>query len=371
MYALPLKKLLLTGKGGNSGAPLTGKALADTLEAGSDHSIWLKEGYVNIDTLDALPSEELLKRLVTWSPRMRVRVAGALARQTGNVVPALQQMIASTDRETMLGGLYGLESQGQRATPAIDQLVALLEHDDLWIRFRAGFALTSIGKAAKAKAVPAILRVAAQDVPGDVRQMNQRFMCFLLWGDGYNNSANGFLSKDMSGVDVEWLIPAVRSMVRNDSGQARGYLSRGLRRMPKQMQDRFWSEIIWAIRNPAPSAIMFNAEIRESGLDLLSQYRYRQTIPLATEYLMTMKEHGCQERIIWLMDLLATFGTEAKPMLPKLYSARDYYAKNLGPGKEIEFPQWATDQFMQGLNEGIRQIEATTFTPTDLQDLKL
>jgi hypothetical protein len=371
MYAMPLKKLYITGKGQKAKNALTGKALEETLDAGRDYSVWLREEYVDNDALDQRSADELLKKLVTWSTPMRIRVAAALARKEGDYVPVLMSMLTSKNRATMLGGIYGLEYQKQKAAPAIDALIQLLTHDDLWIRFRAGFALCAIGGPARVKAVPAILKVAAQKVPGDIREMNQRFMCFLLWGDGLNRSAVGLIRDDMSGVDSKLLVAAIRRMITNEDGQMRSYIGRALKIMPKDLHDLLWKEIIWAIRNPAPSMIMFNADIREAGIELLVKYRYREAMPICAEYVMTMKEHGCQDRIIWLMKILAAYGTEAKQVLPDLYKAREYYAKNLGPGKPVEFPQWATDKFMKGLNEGIRNIEQTTSTPTNLQTLNL
>ena len=55
--------------------------------------------------------------------------------------------------------------------------------------------------------------------------------------------------------------------------------------------------------------------------------------------------------------------------LPKLYEARKYYQKNLGPRKPLEFPTWALNKFMKGLNEGIKAIEDATETPKDLRTI--
>ena len=49
---------------------------------------------------------------------------------------------------------------------------------------------------------------------------------------------------------------------------------------------------------------------------------------------------------------------------------REYYRENLGPGKPLEFPQWALDKFMKGLNEGITAIEEATETPRDLRSIQ-
>jgi len=70
------------------------------------------------------------------------------------------------------------------------------------------------------------------------------------------------------------------------------------------------------------------------------------------------------------MDTLKSYGAAAKPALPGLYEAREYYKKNLGPGKPLEFPTWALDKFMKGLNEGIKAIEDATETPEDLRTIE-
>lgn len=54
---------------------------------------------------------------------------------------------------------------------------------------------------------------------------------------------------------------------------------------------------------------------------------------------------------------------KGKAELANLHETRKYYEENLGPGKPLEFPVWARDEFMRGLNEGIQAIENATETP--------
>ncbi len=58
-----------------------------------------------------------------------------------------------------------------------------------------------------------------------------------------------------------------------------------------------------------------------------------------------------------------------KPAVPKVYEARKYYQENLGPGKPLEFPTWALNKFMKGLNDGIKAIKDATETPDDLRSI--
>jgi hypothetical protein len=55
--------------------------------------------------------------------------------------------------------------------------------------------------------------------------------------------------------------------------------------------------------------------------------------------------------------------------LPALYKTRKYCQETLGPGKPLDFPQWALDKFMKGLNEGINAIEDATERPKDLRTI--
>ena len=369
MYAMALRKLHVTGKGLKIEKALKGKALEDTMFAGEGYSTWLKEGIVNKDSLDECTTEELLKYLVTWSTPLRIRVGKALKRKPGNHVPKLIEMLKKKDRETILGGIYGLEFQGGKAAPAIDALVALLSHDDIWIRFRAGAALCAIGGPAKAKAVPVMLKMATKTSDDDPREMQQRYSSFVLWGGGYNGEPRGLIARDMRGVDHKLLIPAIKKIITNTDGQTRALVAKGIRKMRPEELEPIWAEIVTAVEKPAPSGIMFNADIREAGLDILVKNRFKEGIPLCSGYVRNMKQHGSQKRIYKIMEMLNSYGAAAKSELPSLYKSREYYEKNLGPNKPLPFPNWAVKEFMKGLNDGIKKIENAKDTPKDLRSI--
>jgi hypothetical protein len=370
MYAMSLQKLQITGKGLKLEKALTGKALEDTMLAGSDYSTWLREGYVNVDSFDACSTDELLKRLNTWSTPMRIRAAKALAKKPGDLVRTFKDMLASNDRETILGGIYGLEYQGGKAEPAIDALVKLLTHDDEWVRFRAGCALCAVGKPAREKAVPVMLKMAVKALPNDPREMNQRYISYVLWGGNVNGEPRGLIRNDMAGVDHDLLVPAIRKIIRNEDGQTRSLVARAIRMMSFEELAPLWPDVVYGLKAPAPSGIMFNADIRETCMNVLVKYRFKEAVPYIAEYVHNMKQHGSESRIYRVMDTLNRYGAAAKPALPGLYRARAYYKKNLGPGKPLEFPTWALNKFMKGLNEGIQAIEEATETPSDLRSIE-
>lgn len=370
MVAMALRKLTITGKGLEVDKALTGQALEDTLFAGRGYSTWLQNNVVRRDPLDALTSEALLKHLVTWSTPLRIRVAKALARKEEALVPTLMQMLKSDERNTVLGGIYGLEYQRGKAAPAIDSLVALLSHDDVWIRFRAGAALCAIGAPARDKAVPVLLKNALLTSADDPRDMHQRYTSYVLWGGGVNGEPHGLIARNMDGVDMSLLIPAMRTIMRNTDGQTRALVGKAIKMMTPEELEPLWGDVIRAVKTPAPSGIMFNAVIREAGLEVLVKQRFKEAIPLCAAYVRNMKQHGSEKRIYRVMNMLHRYGAAAKSALPALYEARAYYEKNLGPKKPLSFPTWATDAFMKGLNEGIRAIEDATETPSDLRTLQ-
>lgn len=370
MYAMSLQKLHVTGKGLKADKFLTGQELADTLEAGRGYSIWLREGLVDIDPWDELSSDALLKKLVTWSTPMRIRAAGALARKNDDFVPTFAEMLESDERDVILGGIYGLQYQGEKAAPAAEKLIALLKSDDQWIRFRAGCTLCAIGERVRVAAAPAALRAAMEDMPDDPREVNQTFMGFVLWGNGLNGAPNGLLSRSTDGVDNDLIVAAIRKVITNENAQTRSYVSHALQKMSFEELSPLWGELVWAMENPAPSGIMFSHDIRETSMHLLAKYRYKEVIPLCVTYIKNMKAWGAQKRINTIMDVLISYGTEAKSVLPELYEVRAFYKENLGPGKAMQFPQWATDGFFEGFDAGIKAIEASTETPTDLRSLK-
>jgi hypothetical protein len=369
MYAMARQKLYITGKGLTVDKALTGQALADTMSAGEGYSTWIRHNIVDQEILDELSADQLLTRLVTWSVPMRIRVAKALARKPGDHVPALIGMLTSEDRDTILGGVYGLEYQRGKAEPAIDALVGLLTHDDLWIRFRAGAALCAIGNPAREKAVPVLLKSALRTSEDDPREMHQRFISYVLWGGGVNGEPRGLIARDMKGVDRAQLVPVIRKLMTNTDGQTRMLVSKAIRMMTPEELKPLNNEIVWAVRNPAPSGIMFNAGIREEGLKYLVKNRFKEGIPLCAEYVRNMKQHGSQKRIYQVMDMLASYGKAAQEVLPELREARAYYQENLGPGKPLQFPKWARDEFMKGLDEGIQKIENATEMPADLKSI--
>jgi len=162
----------------------------------------------------------------------------------------------------------------------------------------------------------------------------------------------------------------IKKLVTNSDGQTRMLVAKGIKMMTPEELQPLWADIVWAVENPSPSGIMFNGVIREQGIEVLVENRFKEAIPLCAAYVRNMKQHGSQERIYRVMDMLTSYGAAAKSELPHLYKTREYYRENLGPGKPLEFPTWALNKFMKGLSDGIKAIEDATETPVDLRSIE-
>jgi hypothetical protein len=139
-YAMPLKKLYLTGK--KSGA-------VPQFDAAAAQSLILDgRGWNNKDRnsfYDALSDEQLLERLRNWSPVVRERAAMALGRRKNAPVAPLIEMLDSPSIEARYGACQGLIFLRGRGAPAVDALRKTLAHQDLWLRIKAARAFCTKG----------------------------------------------------------------------------------------------------------------------------------------------------------------------------------------------------------------------------------
>jgi hypothetical protein len=112
-FALPLKKIVLTGKRPSVVEPLVGEALRETIDAGRDFSYWTeKNPYAD------RPTAALLAGLASWSPAVRTRSAAALATREGDITDSLLGMLAGNDRFARYGALEALARRGKKSDPA-------------------------------------------------------------------------------------------------------------------------------------------------------------------------------------------------------------------------------------------------------------
>lgn len=347
-YAMPLKKIHLTGKR-SAGVPNLSSTNAQEI-------VLAGRGWSNKDrtsTYDAMSSEELLVRLGSWSPTVRERAAGALARRKEDCIPELLKLLDSSDANSRYGACEALIALRQRGAPAVDALSRQLSEPDLWLRVKAVEALAAIGTAAR-KCIPNILeRLTRTDPENDPRGMEQRYLTFALF-----ETRDGLLGRSLEGVDREALYKAVRAGLQNQDGRARGSLGSVYHNLSAEEITPLLPAIYRAIEQPAPSGEMFADGIRMEGLQLLARHHVAEGIAACVKYARAQNPWASQKRTPELMKILLSYGAHAKEVIPELQKVGDYFEK-----EEKDFPKELMLMKAKSVRETIAAIEAATAKP--------
>jgi hypothetical protein len=348
-YAMPLKKIRLTGAG-KSVVPALDVPAATSLIADG-------HGWNNKDrhsAYDKLSADQLVERLGSWSPIVRERTAIAMSRRKEVPLAAIIKLLDAPGIDARYGACQALSAIGDRAAPAFEALQRCLSDNDLWLRVKAAEALASMGPSAK-PAVPKLLELLAEvDRVNDPRGMQQRYLTFALFG-----SDGGMLHGSLDGVDREALYRAVRAGLKNQDGRARSSLSSVYRNLSVQDIKPLLPAIYRAIVEPAPSGEMFADGIRVEGLRLFAKHRISEGIRACVEYARAQNPWESQLRTPELMKILLSYGTHAKAVIPELNKLATYFER-----EEQNFPEELMKLKAECVRDTIRDIEASTETPT-------
>ena len=346
-YAMPLKKLYLTGKKSDAVPKLDVATAESLIDDGRGWNNKDRNGFY-----DALSNEQLLERLGSWSPVVRERAAMALGRRKSVPVEPLIQMLDSPSLEARYGACQGLIQLRRRGMPAVAALQKTLAHDDLWLRIKAAEALAAIGKPAM-QTVPQLLELLAQvDIENDPRGMQQRYLSFALF------ERDGMLGRSLEGVDREALNKAVRAGLKNQDGRARGSIGSVYRQLSLGEIQPLLPAIHEAIIQPAPSGEMFADGIRVEGLRLLAEHHIEEGISALVLYTRDQNPWESQNRTPELMKILLSYGAHAKEVIPELTKIANYFEK-----EEEDFPRDLGLMKAKSVRETITAIEAATDSP--------
>ena len=346
-YAMPLKKLYLTGKKSDAVPKLDVATAESLIDDGRGWNNKDRNGFY-----DALSNEQLLERLGSWSPVVRERAAMALGRRKSVPVEPLIQMLDSPSLEPRYGACQGLSQLRRRGMPAVAALQKTLAHDDLWLRIKAAEALAAIGKPAM-QTVPQLLELLAQvDLENDPRGMQQRYLSFALF------DRDGMLGRSLEGVDREALYNAVRAGLKNQDGRARGSIGSVYRQLSLGEILPLLPAIHEAIIQPAPSGEMFADGIRVEGLRLLAEHHIEEGISALVLYTRDQNPWESQNRTPELMKILLSYGAHAKGVIPELTKIANYFEK-----EEEDFPRDLGLMKAKSVRDTITAIEAATDSP--------
>ena len=351
-YAMPLKKLYLTGKGRSVVPRLDTSAAQGLINDG--------RGWSNRDrnsAYDKLSGAQLVARLSSWSPVVRERAAMALGRRQDDVTARLIRLLDAPDLYTRYGACQALKMQRGRGEKAIPALLKTFRSDDLWLRILAAEALAGIGEPARAAAPEMLTRLTKSDPKNDPRNMEQRYLSFALF-----NRRGGLIARSLEGVDRELLAKAVRAGLQNEDGRARASYGSVYNNLAFQEIKPLLPAIHRAIIEPAPSGVMFANVIRLEGLRLLGKHRVKEGIEACVRYTRTQNPWASEKRTPEIMKVLLNYGAHAKSAIPGLKQIADRFEKG-----EKNFPRRLSLDKAKVVRETIRRIEASDEYPKLMQ----
>ncbi len=345
-YAMPLKKLYLTGKKPDAMPQLDAAAAQALILDG--------RGWNNKDRTsfyDKLSVDQLLEALRSWSPIVRPRAAAALGRrEDAQPVAALVAMLSAPRLESRYGACEALAEYGGAAAPAVPELAKLLAHSDLWLRVKAAETLANIGAPAMST-VPILLeRLAQKPTAADPRGMEQRFLCSSVFGK--------MLKRSLADVDQDLLRNAVVAGLQNQDGRARGQIGSVYQQLSYAQIKPLLPAVLQAVIEPAPSGEMFADEIRLAGLRILAKHHVEDGIRACVTYTRDQNPWASQERTPELMKILLTYGTHAKAAIPELSKIAHYFEK-----EEPDFPPRLMRMKAKCVRDSIAALEASADTP--------
>jgi HEAT repeat protein len=346
-YALPLKKIALTGRTPSIVSTLSRDVAVSLIADG--------RGWDNKDRrtfYDSLTIEELIERLGSWSPIVRERAAEAIARKRELEVSSIIALLASERLDDRLGACHALEALRDRAAAAVPQLRQALKHEDLWLRIRAATALANIGEPA-VPAFPDMLEMIAREPSADdPRGMEQRFVSSAIFSKMLSRG------KSLEGVEHDQLRTAIARGLQNQDGRARSEISEVFSRLSFQEIEPLLPAILEAIEQPAPSGEMFADGVRVNGLKVLAQHRIEEGIQATVDYLRTQNPWASEHRTPEILKILDHYGAAAQRVVPHLRETAALFDAG-----EVDFPKHLSEQKAKAVREAIEKIEAAQERP--------
>jgi len=317
-YAMPLKKIHLTGKSPSVAAQVSKDEADKLIDDGRGWSPKRK-----LTEYKKRNSDKLLTGLTSWSPVVRERSAKELATRSEPPIDELIKRLKSPDLYTRTGACQALAHLKGKAAPAVPELRNTLKADDLWLRVKAAEALAAIGPKATVALPDMINRLTHSDAKNDPRAMEQRYLTFAIF-----SGRSGLLRHSLRNVDMPLLYKAVRASLSNQDGRARGEVASVYQKLSYEQIKPILPAIYQAVKEPAPSGIMFADGIRIKGLELLAKHNIKEGIPWCVK-LIGAGRWGDRRRIKPCLNILKKYGANAKSEIPQVLAMeKQLVAKN-------------------------------------------
>ncbi len=348
-YAMPLKKLCITGKEAKPASWLSAADVAGAIASG------------RFDTVRAkMSAKELVAAFGDWSPIVRGWAAEELVSRP-EAKAMVPQLIALADGKDVHLIQAACEALGEiKSVDALPVLVRQLSHADRWVRFKAAQAIRKMSGAAK-PAIPEILKALVQTAE-PLLPVNWADPVQLTHGQLAAALFDGPLADAVQAADPKLLYPAIQVISRNPDGMARGKLGSFFdRRLKLEDVVALAPDILAAVKTPSPADTMFSNDIRMGGFKALTKYHFKEGIEAGVEFAKTQGGHGSQKRTGEIMKEIVSYGSAARGAVPEL---RELIVSLNAQCERGEFPKGELNNRRIGdVEEAIKSIEAATTQP--------
>jgi HEAT repeat protein len=353
-YALPLRKLVITGREADSSKWLDKKQAAAVIASGR----------FDLDRKEMSP-EQLVAAFNDWSPIVRSWAADELAKRPEGktMIPILIKLAEGSDAHQIQGAC---ETLGLLNTPdALPVLVKQLSHPDRWVRHKAAQAIRNMGGTAK----PALEGILKALVSTAEPNWPIRWEDPVQFAHGQLAAAvfSGPLKDEVNKMDAKLRYAAIRSITTNPDGMARATLRNFFENQLSEADVvALAPAIIAAVETPSPADTMFNNEIRMAGLNALAKYHFKECLPAAADLAFTQGGHGSESRTGEIMKIISSYGKAGKPQIPALRKVIENFNRDTERG---DFPGSLNLVRVGAIEDTIRAIESTTTQP-ELRSIK-
>ena len=348
-YAMPLKKLLITGR---DAKPANMLSKAEVTAA-------IASGKFDLERKGKSPAE-LIASFGDWSPIVRSWAAEELSQrpEAKSLVPELVKLAGGNDPHLIQGACEALGLLN--APEGLPVLVKQLAHQDRWVRYKAAQAIRKMGGDAK-PALSDILKATVQTAE-PLQPINWADPVQIAHGQLAAAVFSGPLKEMLKDADPMLLYPAVRAVSRNPDGMARATLREFFdHKITAENVVTLAPDILAAVKTPGPADTMFSNEIRMGGFKALTKFHFIEGIAAGIDFAKTQGGHGSESRTGEIMKEIASYGKAAQSAIPQL---KELVAMLNDQVKQGEFPGGElNDRRVNSVQEAIKSIETATTEP--------
>jgi hypothetical protein len=353
-YAIPLRKLVITGRELKKSDCLSTKEVAQTIASGR----------FDLERKQKSP-QELIAAFSDWSPIVRGWAAEELASrpEAKTMIPQLLALVEGKDAHVREGACEALGNL--KSVEALPVFVRLLSHKERGLRFKAAQAIKKLGGSA-APAVPQILEAVVKTAE-PLQPISWADPIQFTHGQLAGTLFAGPLTPNVKQVDKSLLYPAIRAIALNPDGMARGPMGRYFQSLTVEEAQALAPDILQALLIPCPADKMFSNEIRMGAFKTLTKYNFIEGVEAGVAYAKTQGGHGSESRTAEIMKEIVKYGSAAKGAIPGLKELIDQFNEEAKAGK---FPGGDFNKRRTiPVEETIKAIESATTHP-ELRSIK-